>query len=92
MRKPGGRVTIVFPESGTRERDTFTCNHCQAIVTEEPGQVLEDMGSQCKGCMGLICLVCSGRRAAGETCKPWEKRLEEIEAHGRFIKSMQEWG
>lgn len=83
MRKPQGYATIVDPGGPTKEADTFTCRHCQHIVTVRPLMDAAEMGGLCKVCMSLICKVCVGQG----TCTPWERQMEEMEARERFRRS-----
>jgi hypothetical protein len=74
---PGGIV---------RENDTFTCQHCNVIVTIQPMCRPEDLqfGGQCKGCMGLICLKCYNKGG----CDPIEKKIERHEARARLWREL----
>jgi len=82
MRKPGG-YSVVFGPGATVESDTFTCGHCQFIVTVEPKQAPEDTGGLCKMCMKLICKGCVDKGL----CTPWEREYERMEARERFRRS-----
>ena len=78
MRNPQGYATLqdVCGEGGTLvERDTFTCNHCQAIVTVEPFRAGADMGGFCTICAKDICTRC-----VGKGCRPWEAQMARMEA------------
>jgi hypothetical protein len=91
----GGYFQIVGP--GACEADTITCRHCQHIVAVKPGSATtvyliphrdgrwtEEPGAFCRSCMGPICLRCHD---AG-TCTPFERKLEAMEARGRFLRSI----
>lgn len=65
------------------EADTFTCNHCQAIVHVAPRCDPADLGGLCKQCMKLVCPQC---HASGR-CVPWEKQMEQAEARAAARRS-----
>ncbi len=101
MRKPGGWLSISAPDkrsqrvilngtvvSDEKEADTFSCGHCQRVVVVKPMQDPADVGGLCKCCMTLICPQCYGLGA----CTPIEKKIEQQEDRGRFLRQMQEWG
>ena len=79
MLKPGGYAQIVEPDRPTRELDTFTCAHCNRITHVKARERAEDIGGLCKQCMGLICPAC-----VGQTCVPFLKTLEQMEARERL--------
>lgn len=58
---------------GAKERDTFTCGHCNCIVIIEPNQLT--FKEFCTGCMKPICDECG--RIIG--CLPFEKKIERLE-------------
>lgn len=80
MRNPMGYATWTSPDAPVKERDTYTCGHCNRVKHVEPKQRPEDLGGLCKMCMKLICPVC----LKPGTCDPFEKKLERMEAVGRF--------
>lgn len=82
MRNPQGYAVIVDPDEGTREADTFTCAHCQNVVHVKAKASPEELGGQCKLCMGLICSNC-----VGKGCDPFEKKLERMEERDRVLRS-----
>jgi hypothetical protein len=94
MRNPQGYANVVgagLVEDGTDgvsslnkwgEADTFTCYHCQRIVHVPVKGKAEDIGGQCKLCMGLICPRC-----VGKGCTPWEKQMEIQEAREDALRS-----
>lgn len=65
------------------EHDTFTCVHCQKIVTIPHRASAEDCGGVCYGCDGLICGDC-----VGKGCRPIELWVERAEARGRMLRDM----
>lgn len=102
MLKPQGKVEIVGDfakapnEGGKIERDTITCGHCQRLVFVKPNTVStvylipqfmgpdkEEPGAGCHVCRRAICLECY---ALG-TCHVWERKIEESEARGAFLRS-----
>ena len=82
MLRPGGYACIADPVFGRRELDTFTCAHCNRITHVKPEQRPEDIGGLCKVCMGLICPMCVGR-----ACVPFLKKLDQMEARARALRS-----
>jgi hypothetical protein len=82
MRKPQGYATIIDPESGTQELDSFTCGHCQHITHVKAGERPEDMGGLCKCCMTLICKHC-----VGKPCSPFLEQVERMEAKQDALRS-----
>lgn len=99
MPKSTGYGIVFDPDAkGPFEFDTITCNHCQQIVRIKPGSaatvyyvrdaasgmLVEDAGAFCRVCMAPICLNCHDSGG----CTPWEKKMEEMEARGRFLKSV----
>ncbi len=96
MRRPQGYL-IVTSERGVIEHDTITCSHCNQIVMVKAGSAdtvyylpqmegppKEEAGAFCRQCMSSICLSClkEGR------CYPLERRIEEMEAKGRLLRSV----
>jgi hypothetical protein len=73
LRKAQGYACIV-EEFGTREADTFTCNHCQKVVAVKAGASPTDLGGYCGGCSKMICPKC-----VGKACLPFEKLFERLE-------------
>lgn len=82
MWKAGGYAVSFNPDGGVRERDTFTCEHCNCVVSVAPKSNPDDFGSMCRICMRMVCLRC-----AGLGCTPFEKKLEMIEARDRARRS-----
>jgi hypothetical protein len=71
--RPGGYAVIRHDDGRVQEFDTYTCYHCQAIVTLHPGKVPD--GGGCHMCCKPICGPCVdlGR------CTPFERRIEQEE-------------
>lgn len=89
MRKPQGYGVTKEPGKKDIEEDTFSCTHCNAIVfvsDQTTGKPLppDDAGGFCLRCMKHICKRC----ATDGRCTPFERRLEQAEARGRFLKSV----
>ena len=74
--KPGGLI-IVDPEAPVIESDTFMCCHCNAIITVHIGSGRER--GFCRMCMEPTC----GRKRC-DGCKPFERKLEEMENRARL--------
>lgn len=96
MRRPQGYVQVVGGVS-EREFDTVTCGHCNQIVLVKPGTALttyllphavgphtEEPGACCRVCMRAVCLTCH----ADGRCTPLERRIEQMEARGRFLSAV----
>lgn len=62
-----------------KERDSFTCAHCNTVVFIEPRARPEDSGGFCRMCMKCICGPCTNHG-----CTPFEKKLEQVEARQRL--------
>jgi hypothetical protein len=75
MRRPGGYGHWFNGQGRDLERDTFTCQHCGAVVFVEPFQDPAKAGGWCMCCSKLICRHCAND---GE-CRPFEKQLDEHE-------------
>jgi hypothetical protein len=84
MLRPQGYATVTDPD-GVTERDTFTCVHCCAVKHVKPRERPEDIGGLCKVCMGLICADC-----VGQSCIPFMKKLERMEARYHARRSYLE--
>ncbi len=98
MRNAGGYSIITAPEptevsfgrgmrceaipAGVTERDTFTCIHCNKVVTVKPFAPMDEFGSMCRNCMKMVCHEC-----ADGPCVPFEKKLEMYEARERALRS-----
>ena len=88
MRKPQGYSTLVEPGASTVEADSYTCGHCQRIVTVKPLCPPEELGGLCKVCMTLICDLCyRDCMKYGKPCNTWEARMEVMESKDRFLRS-----
>jgi hypothetical protein len=81
-RHAGGVVVITGPE-GIVEEDAFVCQHCSRMITRPGGVSMDEVSGGCGVCGKIICLPCVN---VG-TCTPFEKRLERMEARGRFLRS-----
>lgn len=97
MRNPQGYAVLQGPPGLVRNRDpglvslerqgeadTFTCHHCQHIVTVPVRARPEDLGGHCKICDRLICPVCVDKG----TCTPWEKQMEISEARQALFRAL----
>ena len=84
IRQRGGGVEIVEVDGRVTEHETFTCGHCQTIVTVPHRVRAADFGGGvCHGCSRLICAQC-----AGKGCRPIEVWIEREEARGRMLRDM----
>lgn len=101
MRRAGGYLSICAPDKRSQrvtlngtvidtetEADTFSCGHCNRVVVVKPFCDPSDVGGLCKQCMTLVCPKCYDVGS----CTPIEKRIEQMEDRGRFLRQMQEWG
>lgn len=84
MRLPGGYLVRVDPETGTTERDTFTCSHCNRVKVVRPKEDAASLGGHCKLCDALVCADCAPR-----PCVPFEMRLEAAEARDRLRRAAE---
>lgn len=83
MRKPQGYAVLIDGEGRSRERDTFTCGHCQRIVHVAPKADPAEVGGMCYGCGALVCPTCVEARA----CTPIKARLEAAERRADALRS-----
>lgn len=86
MRRAQGYAVWTDPslDQITRERDTFTCAHCNKIVIVEPKADPASLGGFCRLCMKNVCGPCADQGK----CEPFEKKLEKMEARARMFKSI----
>ena len=77
-------TVITEPGKADIECDAFSCGHCQFIVRVKAKQDPSEMGGFCRTCMKHICPNCE---STGE-CKPFEKKLLELESRDRFLRSV----
>lgn len=82
MRNPGGYSIITDPETGIKEADTFTCQHCNRVIFVKPFADPASMGGRCSCCDGLICPNC-----VGKGCDPMEEKLKRQEASYEALRS-----
>lgn len=84
-RGQGGYLVITDPNAPhAKERDTFTCFHCNNIVIVEPRANPDSLGGFCRLCMKNVCTPCADAGA----CVPFEKKLEQMEAQDRLRRSL----
>ncbi|MEE9366731.1 MAG: hypothetical protein V3W44_08600 [Dehalococcoidales bacterium] len=76
-------LSTTVGEFGIEERPTFTCGHCQRLITILAGEDPSDVGMRCKVCMEIICIPCANKIE----CVPWEKEMERREKKARAIAS-----
>ena len=84
--KPGGYSVWDDPVTGKKERDTFTCCHCNRIVIVKPFQNPDEMGGFCRNCMNLMCKTCVDKA----TCTPFEKKLDLWESRSRLRQQVED--
>lgn len=75
MRKPGGYAHWFNGDIGVKdkERDTFTCPHCNGVVFVEPFSAPTEAGGWCGCCAKPICNRCADLGV----CVPFEKMLDK---------------
>ena len=84
-----GYATLVGPGQ-MKERDTFTCNHCNSIrmVTPNSNSPYHGVGDLCYGCDQPVCERCAQKLAQGFKCEVFEKVLDRMENRQRFRASL----
>lgn len=95
FRKPQGYARLYSsPGAVPIEADTFTCAHCQRIVSVLATARPEDAGGLCKQCSddgktshGLICRKCYGVYQK-HGCLPFLRKLEAAERRHQVLVSM----
>lgn len=83
-----GYGIIVDPSTPTtKEIDTFTCAHCNAVVVcrSSSKDIPVDLGGFCRLCYEHVCGKCADRGR----CDPFEKKLERAEQQGRFRRALE---
>jgi len=60
---------ILQSNNGTKEWDTLSCVHCQAVIRLEK---YKQAGGFCSTCHGPVCDHC----AAKGVCSPWKEKVE----------------
>lgn len=89
MRRPGGYSIITDPAlNSPLEADTFTCAHCNSIVTVKPRCDPAEMGGRCYVCDALVCQDCAQKRV----CDPLEEKLKRAEASYHARRSYEAAG
>lgn len=96
MRNAHGYL-VGYGDTGTIERDTCQCGHCNKhvsvkantaatvyLIQHRDGRTTEEPGAFCRVCMSPICLTCHevGR------CVPFERKLEGWEARDRLRRAV----
>lgn len=76
----GGYIIIVDPENGTREFDTITCFHCQALVHYGRHSEFTERTGGCRLCGKVICIPCVDQGS----CTPWWDQMTKAENQARF--------
>lgn len=67
------------------EAATYTCTHCECVVVMHPERKRERF--TCRGCNHLICDGCAVLATAGERCKTYAQKLDELyEVESRIIQ------
>jgi hypothetical protein len=82
MRRPGGYALWVDPDAPTKERDTFTCAHCNGVVVVHP-RPKPPPGGFCRMCMKSICDGCCDVGS----CTPFERKLDAMERRDRLLRA-----
>ena len=86
MRNPQGYETLFDVAGGgglLGEQDTFTCHHCQRIVSVPVKADPANIGGLCKICMNLICPKCVNIGS----CTPWVESMRRMEAKAAARRS-----
>lgn len=99
MIRPQGYAVTQQPGKADVEEDTLTCAHCNLIIFLPAGFILPaDLVRKCTSCDRFVCADCGGNaivfddqtgRVEQAACDPFEKKLERMEARGRFLKDVQ---
>lgn len=82
MPYPKGYSVLTDPDKGVRERDIYSCCHCQRIVEVVPGS----------GKLRGWCIHCSRPHCGGPrcwVCIPWEAQIEAMEGRRKLWKQME---
>lgn len=84
MRKPGGYAIWTGPDGQQKERDTFSCTHCNTVVFVPPRADPSALGGFCMACHKHICGPCADKGI----CAPLMKRIRASEDRDRFRRSL----
>ena len=82
-RKSPGYIHIFDPEAPVKERDTFTCCHCNKIIVVRSGSGIE------RG----YCVNCDDLHCGGSSCwncVPFERKLLAMEGRQELWKSFRQ--
>ena len=83
-RKSPGYIHIFEPDAPVKERDAFTCCHCNKIIIVRPGSGIRR--GYCMSCDDLHC----GKEACAVRCWPFEKKLLEMEGRKVLWQSFRQ--
>lgn len=84
MSSSNGYATITEPGGVTKEFDTLSCCHCNAVFMVKATEISKpDPGGFCRLCMAPICPQCIGKY-----CVPFMKRLDLYESRQDLFKKM----
>ena len=90
MQKSEGVSLLVIPGAPLREQRTITCNHCGGIRPYTHQDVSGREVSNvfwCDTCDARVCGSCINEKR-DHSCVVWERKMEMMEARGRFIASV----
>ncbi len=84
-RRAAAFVFLSDPDAAqaVQEWETQMCIHCQYHWRVVPGSGRER--GWCVSCNGALC----GKTQCFQECRHWEKKLEDIEAHGRVTRNLK---
>lgn len=103
MARGEGYATWTDRETGkvVGEAKTLNCAHCQRLIVfhNAEGQSVDrgvqrstaaahDPGGRCPMCDAAICGPCCDELDRTMKCKPFEKRLEEMESGNRLMSAL----
>lgn len=81
MRNPGGALLVTLEDGREYARDTYSCNHCNAVVVVEPGDVPAGL---CLVCHKHVCAACLAVMNRTLRCVPFEAKIEAMERRDRL--------
>lgn len=86
MNRAGGYAVWVTDGRVEREADTVTCCHCGGVVLlhDAVGSARENVVGYCSLCDAKTCASCAAKRE----CKPFEKKLNILEARSALLREL----
>jgi hypothetical protein len=79
-----GLATWTFPDGRVIEKATYTCCHCNSIVTVVAKADASTLGGWCGMCTKPTC----SRPGCNDGCAPFERQMESAERRERMFRAV----